>query len=959
MKTRPATLAVVLGCLAPVALLAQGPGSRPPEDPVTKVIVGVVTAVLASILTLIFSEPIKAFLKKIGGWASGFFGHLGWRFSKRYLTALADRHRWLKLIGVYNSADLHPPRLQEVYVSLRVAAVKGEDGPRFTWNEIFQPDEKRLVILGSPGAGKSTLLDYLVLVFTGHLRHTLRDRLDKPFPLFARLRELGIEGAGTVPALLAKAAPLKQVPADFPDRWLRRGGCLVLLDGLDEVLDAERHDRTVEEIKRLVGEYPDNHYIVTCRIAGWHNQLEGFRTYEVQPFTGDDVRQFIGAWYREVLRAQKVNRLGASPSPDSLKTAEAKAYAEAAEQTEALWQALSGRADLLRVASTPLLLSLITLVHFHRQTDLPKGRAKLYEQCVEILLDLWDRQDKRLRLPEVPSLKEKQMVLEAIAFHFLEKDLLEADMPALRVVVEPLLARIEAKVTAESLIRQIWERSGILQEQRLGWYGFAHRALHDFLAAAYVVEHELDDLLLDKAGEERWREVILIAAGLAPVKRAQRLVGALLTRPSESAAELEMAGLTLAEDIQLGTDLRAEVRRRLLDRLSQEEAAGTFRRLAGALMVADFEAARWWMEDELRGRDPRRVLELLPELGETHARPLITVVLQLAGEGADLGVRTRALHALAGLKLPLNEEILHVLKKVRQERKPALKNAAAWAWCELGRPEDLGLVKVPAGEFLMGSPEGEGSDNERPQSSLFLPTFYIGKHPVTVAEFRRFVEESGHELEDVEIDSLVESVMLGVEDVEFDSFFEKTRRRLEDEFFEAGADYPVVRISSNEALSYARWLGMSLPSEAEWEKAARGTDGRRYPWGNEWRAGYANTAESQQAGRVPVLSWMRRRPRYGTTPVGAFSPQGDSPYGCADMVGNIWEWTRSSFESYPYDPFDGREDHEKEGPRVLRGGSCDASSRLVRCAVRLRFVPSLRNRFIGIRVVLLPFSSDL
>src|SRR6185436_5545758 len=148
MKTRPATLAVAACWLAPVALLT-------PEDR-AKVIVGVVTAVLTAILTAILIEPIKALLKKLGSQVSGLFGRLGWRFSKRYLAALADRHRWLKLIGVYNSADLHPPRLQEVYVSLRVAAARWEDGPRFSWNEIFQPGVKRLVILGSPGAGKST-----------------------------------------------------------------------------------------------------------------------------------------------------------------------------------------------------------------------------------------------------------------------------------------------------------------------------------------------------------------------------------------------------------------------------------------------------------------------------------------------------------------------------------------------------------------------------------------------------------------------------------------------------------------------------------------------------------------------------------------------------------------------------------------------------------------------------------
>ena len=80
MKTRPATLAVVLGWLAPAILLAQATGNPPPDNPVTKVTVGVITGVLTALLTLIFSEPIKAFLKKIGGWFSGFFGRLGWRF---------------------------------------------------------------------------------------------------------------------------------------------------------------------------------------------------------------------------------------------------------------------------------------------------------------------------------------------------------------------------------------------------------------------------------------------------------------------------------------------------------------------------------------------------------------------------------------------------------------------------------------------------------------------------------------------------------------------------------------------------------------------------------------------------------------------------------------------------------------------------------------------------------------
>jgi hypothetical protein len=867
---------------------------------------------LMFVVTLLLSDPIKTLGKKLSDKIENAFAGAGWRFRKRYLEKLADRHRWLKLIGAYSTSDLHPPRLQEVYVSLRMAAARGDDGPRFGWNEIFGPEEKRLVILGSPGAGKSTLLDYLVLVFTGALKHPLRDRLGRPFPLLARLRELGSEGSETLPALLARSSPLRKVPAGYPERWLKRGGCLVLLDGLDEVLDDARHARAVQEIEALVAEYPENHYVVTCRVAGWHNQLPGFRTYEVQPFTGDDVRQFLGAWYREVLRTREVNLLGASPDPVKLREAERRAYEEAGLRTEALWDSLRQNENLLRIAATPLLLSLITLVHYHRVTDLPKGRAELYEKCVEILVDLWDRQDKRLQLPEVPSLKEKRMVLQTIAFHYLKEDLLEADVPTLTGLIEPLLPQLKTRITADILLRQIWERSGILQEQRLGFFGFAHRALHDYLAAAFIVEREFDALLLERAGEERWREVILIAAGLAPGDRAGRLVEALLARSGESGAELEMAGLTLAEDIQLGDDLRAEVKKRLLERLTCVEAAGPFRRLAGALMVADLEAARCWMEEELRGRDPqrqKRVLEMIPELGEAHARPMALLLGRLIGDGSgDIGVRAQAASALAGIKHTPDPETWRVLEVARKGDQP-LKRAATWAWCELGRCADLGLVKVPAGEFLMGSPEGEGAAaNEKPQHVLYLPTFYIGKGPITVRAFREFLEASGLELESRKS-------------------FERSNRL---------ADHPVCQVSWREAMDFSEWHGFGLPSEAEWEKAARGPDGRRYPWGNKW------------SGSLPK---MIKLTFWTSTPVGQFSPQGDSPYGCVDMAGNVYEWTRSLERGYPYNPLDGREHFDVWGLRVMRGGWV-VGSKSVRCAVR-----SGRHgfpfRFSGFRVVLL------
>jgi len=250
-------------------------------------------------------------------------------------------------------------------------------------------------------------------------------------------------------------------------------------------------------------------------------------------------------------------------------------------------------------------------------------------------------------------------------------------------------------------------------------------------------------------------------------------------------------------------------------------------------------------------------------------------------------------------------------------------------------PFELEMVLVPAGEFLMGSDPARvkrARGNEQPQHTLYLPDYYLAKTPVTNAQYTAFVHATGHELP---------------------------------EHWEGGKllpgkeDHPVVNVSWYDAVAYCNWLSQvtgkvyCLPSEAEWEKAARGTDGRIYPWGDELpderRCNFGNIV-----GR--------------TTAVGRYSPQGDSPYGCADMAGNVWEWTRSRIREsrhvggerwfemafrYPYDPEDGRENPGagRDVLRVLRGGAFDYAGKLVRCAYRLPHDPSGRLGDIGFRVV--------
>jgi len=255
------------------------------------------------------------------------------------------------------------------------------------------------------------------------------------------------------------------------------------------------------------------------------------------------------------------------------------------------------------------------------------------------------------------------------------------------------------------------------------------------------------------------------------------------------------------------------------------------------------------------------------------------------------------------------------------------------------------MVYVPAGEFQMGSMDGY--DDEQPAHTVSLDGFWIDKHEVTNAQFAVFLNEKGNQEEG------------GVTWLDLDSEYCLIEQSGGEFRPKPGyADHPVVVVSWYDAIAFCKWLSeetdkdFSLPSEAEWEKAARGIEGRIYPWGD----------------KSPTANLCNFSRNVGdTTPVGKYSPKGDSPYGCADMAGNVWEWTRSLWGTdwkkpdfgYPYDPKDGRENLEGSGRRVLRGGSFYSTVNGVRCAYRLYWSPRGRGGSRGFRLVASPFTSGI
>jgi formylglycine-generating enzyme required for sulfatase activity len=506
---------------------------------------------------------------------------------------------------------------------------------------------------------------------------------------------------------------------------------------------------------------------------------------------------------------------------------------------------------LIKIAVTPLLLQIIALVHRDRGR-LPERRVELYEECTNVLLEKWDMAKG---LEVLLSAREARQILQPLALWLHEVDeRRSAPLAEIKgAIKEPLDGIGKSSVDPEKLLLNIRDRSGIFMGYSESEYGFTHLSFQEYLTAEQVRNKSRLETLIRNYGNKWWREVICLCLAL--------------DNPSviEEFMERIIREEPFKEDIELVQDAVSD------------SIVKPFDPFIHALGNND-------LSHEAR-MNAVRLLRMMPN------EKVITAL--------------RGIAAREDKKLALSAyEALEALDKAVGIAKPAEELLGVF----LNPKDGSEMVLVPAGSFLYGSKENDphADSDEKPQRVIHLPSFYIDRYPVTNEQYCRFLNDTKPENERLS------------KCIDLKGRFENQRCRIRKEgskfgIVEGYENHPVIYVSWYGADTYAKWADKKLPSEQEWEKAARGANGRRYPWGDEFDKNKCNTSESGIGGTTPVDKY----------------PAGASSYGCYDMVGNVWEWTDSWYE-------------EDKEAKVLRGGSWFLDGVNARSAFRYRFAPRLQ-----------------
>jgi predicted NACHT family NTPase len=379
-----------------------------------------------------------------------------------------------------------------------MTACDAEEFDRFSLGSIIQKrveglkavlEKQQLIILGRPGAGKTTFLKRLAVQCLNE--DFLGDRL----PIFVTLKEFAEteEQPGILEFMAGGQTALNQI--------LGFGRALVLLDGLDEVMEKD-HDRIIREIREFSEKYSNNHIVITCRIAAREYIFQQFTEVEIADFDDNQIQSFSDKWF---------------------KTKEEKTRSSTGVL---FWQALEERKPVKELATSPLLLTLLCL-EFDNSSAFPQSRSELYERALNVLLTKWDgqRRIKRDDVYEGLSLKRKETLLGQLAMYTFERgDYFFKERAAMGQIEQYIRNLPGASENAEALLvdsravlKSIEAQHGLLAERATGIYSFSHLTFHEYFTAKNILDlsdpsEQIETLqsLIEHVGNKRWKEVFLL-----------------------------------------------------------------------------------------------------------------------------------------------------------------------------------------------------------------------------------------------------------------------------------------------------------------------------------------------------------------------------------------------------------------------------------------------------------------
>jgi hypothetical protein len=480
----------------------------------------------------------------------------------KHRAATLDEHGKIEIRGLQMSARVYQD-LDVAYVPLWVQddsqkpeVLKGGGGieirsiPRLTVPELLGKHE-RAVLVGAPGSGKTTIVAYLAAQAASGNLHKLVGWSESPVPFVVAVRSIGKSRLDA--ESIAKVA--RGIDADFVRQVLKERRGLVLVDGLDEAHEGAA--TLMPALQAFADAHPGNRILVTTRpaatVGSERVEIPGFVTTTLAPMSREEVHVFIDRWCEAAERSIQKDR--------------AKATEDARRAAEDLKGRVQTSRPVERLAQTPLICSVLCIVHRFLGQRIPERRAALYETCTNVLLYEWDRG----KFPEGAAIgqldaQEKKLLLSGLARSMHEARVAEV---ACEEVVKQLGERLpwikRAPGEAESIVREIQDRSGLLVERRPGFFAFSHLTFQEYLTAVEIVRVGELNKLVRRHADRWWHEVTVLAAGL-PGADAASLIGGLLNRDPRkkkiSTATL-LAAQCVATAIELPTSLRKEVEERI------------------------------------------------------------------------------------------------------------------------------------------------------------------------------------------------------------------------------------------------------------------------------------------------------------------------------------------------------------------------------------------------------------